>query len=78
MADSYWERITTQRVSRRRVLQTTGLAGAAASAVWLVGCGSGGGTKTPTGGTPSTGKTAEPTTASGVANPGTAPKSGGT
>jgi peptide/nickel transport system substrate-binding protein len=78
MAGSYWERITKQRVSRRRVLQTTGLAGAAAGAVWLVGCGSGGGTKTPTGGTPSTSKTTEPTTASGVANPGTAPKSGGT
>jgi peptide/nickel transport system substrate-binding protein len=41
MAGSYWERITTQRVSRRRVLQTTGVAGAAAGAVWLVGCGGG-------------------------------------
>ncbi len=41
MAGSYWERMTTQRVSRRRVLQTTGVAGAAAGAVWLVGCGGG-------------------------------------
>ena len=39
MAGSYWDKMTTQRVSRRRVLQTTGVAGAAAGAVWLVGCG---------------------------------------
>ncbi len=48
MAGSYWEKMTTQRVSRRRVLQTTGVAGAAAGAVWLVGCGGGGSSaKTP-------------------------------
>jgi peptide/nickel transport system substrate-binding protein len=42
MAGSYWEKMTTQQVSRRRVLRTTGVAGAAAGAVWLVGCGGGG------------------------------------
>jgi peptide/nickel transport system substrate-binding protein len=51
MAGSYWKWMTTQRVSRRRVLQTTGVAGAAAGAVWLVGCGGGGSSaKTPAAG----------------------------
>ena len=66
MTGSYWERITTQRVSRRRVLQTTGIAGAAAGAVWLVGCGG----KTPTGGTATPTDSATPTDAG-------APKPGG-
>lgn len=62
MAGSYWDKITTQRVSRRRVLQTTGVAGAAAGAVWLVGCGGSSSTdKTPSGATP--GATAQPTKA---------------
>lgn len=76
MAGSYWDKFTTQRVSRRRMLQTTGVAGTAAGAVWLVGCG-GSSTKSKT---PATAATSgpEPTKATGVANPGTAPKSGGT
>jgi len=49
MGASYWDKVTAQRVSRRRVLQSAGVAGAAAGAAWLVGCG-GGGTKTPTAG----------------------------
>ena len=62
MADSYWDKVTTQRISRRRMLQSTGVAGAAASAVWLVGCGGGGsGNKTPAATT--AGQTAQPTTA---------------
>jgi peptide/nickel transport system substrate-binding protein len=79
MAGSYWDKFTTQRISRRRMLQTTGVAGAAAGAVWLVGCG---GSDNKSSNTPgaSGGKTAAPeaTTASGVANPGTNPKAGGT
>ena len=66
MTGSYWERITTQRVSRRRVLQTTGIASAALGAVWLVGCCG----KTPTGGTATPTDSATPTDAG-------APKPGG-
>ena len=72
MAGSYWDKITTQRVSRRRVLQTTGVAGAAAGAVWLVGCG-GGSTADKT---PSTGKTPGATSQATKAVAGT-PKRGG-
>ena len=41
MAGSYWDKFTAQRVTRRRVLQSAGVAGAAAGAVWIVGCGGG-------------------------------------
>ncbi|MEO8035152.1 MAG: ABC transporter substrate-binding protein [Acidobacteriota bacterium] len=77
MAGSYWDKFTTQRVSRRRMLQTTGVAGAAAGAVWMVGCG---GSSTKKDNTPTTSATsgAEPTKVTGVANPGGTPKSGGT
>src|ERR1700675_4179644 len=79
MAGSYWDKMTTQRVSRRRVLQTTGVAGAAAGAVWLVGCGgSNTSKKDPPTGTPGAGATAQATTASGFANGGGTPKAGGT
>src|SRR5436853_578807 len=50
MAAGYWDKITAQRVSRRRVLQSAGVAGAAAGAVWLVGCGGGSSNKTPSAG----------------------------
>lgn len=40
MGSSYWDKITTQRISRRRAIQRTGMAGAAAGAIWMVGCGS--------------------------------------
>src|SRR5690242_8588855 len=50
MGASYWDKITAQRVSRRRVLQSAGVASAAAGAVWLVGCGGGSSTKTPSAG----------------------------
>jgi peptide/nickel transport system substrate-binding protein len=40
MAGSFWDKYTGRRVSRRRVLQGAGTAGAAAGAIWLVGCGS--------------------------------------
>jgi peptide/nickel transport system substrate-binding protein len=56
MAGSYWDKFTTGRISRRRMLQTTGVAGAAAGAVWLVGCGGGNDdNKTPASGTSTTG-----------------------
>ncbi len=41
MAGSYWDRIATQRMTRRRMLQRAGAAGAAAGAIWVVGCGGG-------------------------------------
>jgi peptide/nickel transport system substrate-binding protein len=72
MAGSYWDKITTQRVSRRRVLQTTGVAGAAAGAVWLVGCGGG----TSKDKTPKAGQTPGQTAQATKAAKGT-PKSGG-
>lgn len=69
---NYWDKMTTQRVSRRRVLQTTGVAGAAAGAVWLVGCSSSSSDKkTPAAGG-STPGTSAPTKAAGT------PKAGGT
>ncbi|HZP57506.1 MAG TPA: ABC transporter substrate-binding protein [Dehalococcoidia bacterium] len=75
MAGSYWDKIAAQRVSRRRVLQSAGVAGAAAGAVWLVGCKSssnnGGKTSTSGGGTP------EATAGAGFANGGGTPKAGG-
>jgi peptide/nickel transport system substrate-binding protein len=64
-------------VTRRRALQTTGIAGAAAGAVWLVGCGGSSSSKTPAASTTKAAATPQATTASGVANPGT-PKAGGT
>ncbi|MHB8514005.1 MAG: ABC transporter substrate-binding protein [Dehalococcoidia bacterium] len=79
MAGSYWDRMTAQRVSRRRVLQSAGVAGAAASAVWLVGCGkSSSGTTTPA--ATSGGATPAPTRAAGLTylNSGGTPKAGGT
>jgi peptide/nickel transport system substrate-binding protein len=54
MAGSYWDKFTAQRISRRRALQSAGVAGAAAGAIWLVGCGGdddeNGGTATPSDG----------------------------
>jgi peptide/nickel transport system substrate-binding protein len=38
---SYWDKFTQQRITRRRALQSAGVAGAAAGAIWLVGCGGG-------------------------------------
>jgi len=75
MAGSYWDKFAGQRVSRRRVLQGAGVAGATAGAVWLVGCGGGNGgekTKTPGGATP------QATSATGFVNAGGTPKAGGT
>ncbi len=73
MAGSYWDRFTAQRVPRRRVLRATGMAGAAAGAVWLVGCGTSKKSTTGGGNTPA----ARNTPGASVANKGTAPKSGG-
>ncbi len=39
MSATYWDKFTTRRVSRRRLLQTAGVAGAAGAAIWVVGCG---------------------------------------
>src|SRR5689334_21058329 len=80
MGANYWDRLTAQRVSRRRMLQGTGVAGAAAGAVWLVGCSSSSSKdKTPSSGsTASSNATPETTAGAGVANPGTTPKAGGT
>ena len=54
MAGTYWDKFTTQRVSRRRALQGASAAGIGAGAIWLVGCG--GGDDEPEG-TPSSGET---------------------
>lgn len=61
-ASSIWDRVTQQRVSRRRALQMTALGGASAGAIAIVGCGGGtsSGDKTKTaaaGGGTGTGKT---------------------
>jgi len=65
MAGSYWDKVTEARVSRRRVLQGAGVAGVAAGAVVVVGCGGGSSEKK----TPSAGSTASTTKVT--------PKSGG-
>ena len=52
MAGSFWDKYTSRRMTRRRMLQSTGVAGAAGAAIWVVGCGGGDGDKTPTGETP--------------------------
>lgn len=49
---SYWEKFTSNRVSRRRALQMTAVGGASAGAIWIVGCGGDDdnkGTQTPSG-----------------------------
>ncbi len=79
MAGSYWDKLTEQRVSRRRVLQSAGVAGVAAGAVVVVGCGGGssssGSTKTPgTASTPPPSSSASDT----ILNGGGTPKAGGT
>ncbi|HYM15364.1 MAG TPA: ABC transporter substrate-binding protein [Dehalococcoidia bacterium] len=77
MAGSYWDKVASQRVSRRRVLQGASVASAAAGAVWLVGCGSSTSTNTSTPGVaPSPAGT--PSASSQILNPGTTPKPGGT
>ncbi len=40
MGSSYWNKITHQRISRRRAIQRAGMAGGAVGAIWMVGCGS--------------------------------------
>ena len=54
---SYWDRIVSQRVSRRRALQMAAIGGASAGAIAVVGCGgSSSNNKTPgSGSTPSSG-----------------------
>ena len=72
MAGSYWDAITRQRVSRRRVLQGGAVA---AGAALVVGCGGGGGSS-PT--TPIAGVTpSKPAGGEHVLNAGGAPKAGG-
>jgi hypothetical protein len=77
MAGSYWDKITAQRVSRRRVLQSAGVAGVAAGAVAIVGCGGGSSSSSKT---PSVSNTPKPSDNSGqfVLNGGGTPKAGGT
>jgi peptide/nickel transport system substrate-binding protein len=41
MSTTFWEKYTARRISRRRLIQSAGVAGAAGAAVWLVGCGGG-------------------------------------
>src|SRR6266852_142270 len=76
MAGSYWDKITAQRVSRRRVLQSAGVAGVAAGAVAIVG-GGGSSTSSKTPGVVSTPKPSE-TKDNFVLNGGGTPKAGGT
>lgn len=69
MADSYWDKVTTSRISRRRMLQSTGVAGAAASAVWLVGCGGSSDDSKKTPGATTTGATAQATSGASKTEP---------
>ena len=69
MAGSFWDQYSVKRISRRRVLQSAGVAGAAAGAVWLAGCSGGSSTnETPSAGT---------TTAAGTPTASGPPKLGG-
>ncbi|MBI5852290.1 MAG: hypothetical protein HZB39_14845, partial [Planctomycetes bacterium] len=60
MATGFWDKYTSRRISRRRALQSAGVAGAAGAAILVVGCKSSDGDKTPTG-EASPGATVEPT-----------------
>jgi len=52
-AYSFWDRFTATRISRRRALQMAAVGSATAGAIAVVGCGGGGGEKTPApGGSP--------------------------
>ena len=56
--DSFWNKVTAQRISRRRALQMTAVGGASAGAIALVGCSSSDSkSKTPASGSPAAGKT---------------------
>jgi peptide/nickel transport system substrate-binding protein len=57
--DSFWNKVTAQRISRRRALQMTAIGGASAGAIAIVGCGGGSSnSKTPgTTGSPAAGTT---------------------
>ena len=68
---SFWEKFTSNRVSRRRALQMAAVGGASAGAIALVGCNGGGGDKTPAAGK-SPGAVTTAATSEGT------PKSGGT
>jgi peptide/nickel transport system substrate-binding protein len=46
--NSFWDKFTTTRISRRRALQAAAVGGVSGGAIAIVGCGGGGGTKTPT------------------------------
>ncbi len=66
--DAFWNKVTAQRVSRRRALQMAGVTGATAGAIAIVGCGGGDDKdKTPASGSPSAGKT---TVSDGTPKPG--------
>jgi peptide/nickel transport system substrate-binding protein len=65
MAGSFWDKYTSTRVSRRKVLATTGITGAAAGAALLVGCGGGDDDEPTTDETPG----GEPTEAGGGGTP---------
>ncbi len=79
MASYYWDKMMAARVNRRRVLQSAGVAGAAAGAVWLVGCGGGAKTeKTPSiGGTKAAGSPTANKAGYDVANEQNPPRAGG-
>ncbi len=71
---SFWDKFTGQRVSRRRALQMSALAGASAGAIAIVGCGGSSSSNT----TPaSSGSPAASKTSTGAGSEGT-PKPGGT
>ncbi len=56
--DSFWNKVTAQRISRRRALQMTAIGGASAGAIALVGCSSSDSkSKTPASGSPAASKT---------------------
>ena len=39
MSSSWWDKVTTERMKRRRLLQMAGVGGAAITAATLIGCG---------------------------------------
>jgi peptide/nickel transport system substrate-binding protein len=56
--DSFWNKVTAQRISRRRALQMTAIGGASVGAIAIVGCGGGSSNKSATpGSSPAAGKT---------------------
>ena len=79
MPTTYWDKFTTHRVSRRRLLQSASLTAAAAGAVLIVGCGDSGdsGGSSTTGATPGLPPQSSDPTKPDILNPLNPPVPGG-